>query len=1387
MGRVVNAIGTADKEAFAQALLESLSNLYDKTNETDLRRLYRVLGGQLADADVQVEAFKYDNYLSTRVVDEQVVREDATRDRLEEENVFELERIGFVPTNFLRSQNVSLTPADTEIILQYIPVNISSISIYEMSDPNRQSVVTVTSYNSIRNSISITGVPRVSRYTVQYPETGNVKDINKTIDLLDIPEDSSYGYGYGYGSRRTIQLDKNIIYNSERVFLIGSNVGVFVRDRDYTLDYTTGVMTIVPDGAIDINIDDVVHNLSIEYRYKVDFSSVVTAEFHTQVFNEYATLVDDFELKVDNSPLSDVFRVFNTTTRENYTVTSFNRDRIKFSGVVAPRRTALTKQGYLKEIAIDRTRFISKVSVVYPEDKIVSQHPLVSINSIQAKTDYIRLVEAGRDVLLKTYTLKTSAEVSAVVLRTGHPNKLKQSQITLQENVDYSFEQGNGEITITLFDSAINRIASNSLYMQLIKDFTAIDFELKDNEYRTSYRENPVYEDIRFTSKSMPLTKLPTFVKEGQEDDLHAEGFIVVTNNSSTIVYQKDVDYEVDFENKRITLTNNGSLQIGDYITVFYSDPQQYFVDYIYMQDGVVVDYDWTNNSLNWSRSFVDTEIQQIEKLDSNKIFVKLDKRPVDFASILIYRYGDDDKTPITQVVDFISDSNEVEIAPVFYEDTYVLEYTGRDHLIEPDESYYVTYKFGARRYALEDNFAQLLGIERTERRRAETKNLIANQTSISLNFSPLTLDNIVIYEEGDSSKASVTTAISFDEATGILKVRPIRESDTYIVEYDTAGALTEDLRKTIIGLILAFLEGPTKKGISDLIRTFTNKDPIINRMSDLAFRMTDEDEADPDLRSNRLSDLGTESSDVEFLPARFNAGVLCDSTKGSYVRAPMSTNVRIDEGTDQFLLGPRFEGNDQQTHYFIDIGSSETPYKNRISLYKNKRGLLAFEIFDKNGELYRVTTNINRRKVTEFFHLKKGDKQAKLSYKPTYSTTDIDDNGQADILAAQPTEFVIRPVYDKLIDPVLKNNPLGISTLIQIKKNVDYASGSGFNMVTAKLLALADAAEDVGAKLVIHSESEYIDGNKNISNVLQNLQNRGHEIGVYIDFPIGSTTNTERIAYIKKRKQALEDLGIKVYSCSGGYDATNWQYLFAQAGLQLISAYINPSTGEGPEKFSTSLYRVNLNTEFTGFESQSISSDSPLVYLPGAAHLQWTKPINAQSLQQIESSLRTSISKAQTNAVNSWYFLLNIEDFSNANFENEVSLIKNWFSDTISPMVDLGKVRWNTFRELFDLFIALEDYLEELISKQEIELDKTTLLRALKYNYTSKKITFDPAPIDGLYEFSYIIGWSAYEESEVMLTVTWKLHTRDGTLPFYKLFVDGELQELRVFGDLSA
>jgi hypothetical protein len=198
-----NAAGSNDKQAFLQALKDTLSDFYNKEPGTNLEKLYSALATILSLTDREISALRNDNVLSAVILDEVMSRGVTAFDHLSQEGVFNIERVGFTPTTFVRQELHRIEKDTTTIIMNYIPVNFRTIQIFNSKDPDRVMVSQVLNFDEATNSIQVAGVAKPGLYTFQYVDTGNVK--SETEDLVVPTEVFLIGFGeggfgnYGFG------------------------------------------------------------------------------------------------------------------------------------------------------------------------------------------------------------------------------------------------------------------------------------------------------------------------------------------------------------------------------------------------------------------------------------------------------------------------------------------------------------------------------------------------------------------------------------------------------------------------------------------------------------------------------------------------------------------------------------------------------------------------------------------------------------------------------------------------------------------------------------------------------------------------------------------------------------------------------------------------------------------------------------------------------------------------------------------------------------------------------------------------------------------------------------------------------------------------------------
>jgi len=1192
---------------------------------------------------------------------------------------------------------------------------------------------------------------------------------------------------------------KNLLPGSEIITVPGGQFDALVRDQDYTIDYKNGIVTIALTGIVatlpQVHTSDVV-DLNISYRRKVNFSEEFILESHVEVFNEVAIVSDVFQLTVTNGPVLDVFRAFNRTTGELYTVSSFLNKTIFITGSNTPRAVDLARQtSLLRTRVISNGQFDNTLGIILPEDlQPAKEHKLTSANIIQADTLFKFLVRGGVDIVENIYEIEVTPQASGVELYTGS-TILRRATRRLISNVDFvaTINATTMLLTVTLTATGKAVIGSNSVFYRLNKTYPIQGqslFEganITESEHRLAFVEDFLSEVVSFGADSLAhLLGFEPFIKKGQEVDEFVFPSLVVTNQAGTITFVEGTDYVVDTAFKRlIRVSTSTTLLPHATIKVIYVDQEDFFASITIMQDVVLVDYDYGSNALNWTPSFTDTVFEERRELAEDTRFVTLSQFPAD-KEVIVFRTLDNQRVQQINVVDVDLVSKRIQLDPVPATTTYIIEYTARDQVIDPGTNYFISYRYGARKRALMDNFATLLGITTGTVIRTETFDLVNGQGKVVLGTVPSDHTRILIYATGDPDKTPLATAKTFDTSTDTLFFTNVISAGNYTIEYPVVGFQTEQLRTAIIALLQSFILGPTRESLVLLVQALTGIEPDVIESLSNGFNLTSGTDSDflnplPPVISPPLSD---GSSSIEFAPSRFNNGVSLKAANNAWISYSALNNLRVEEGSFSFLLGTLWDGDDERPHHLFDMVGTDN-FTNRITLYKNKRGSLAFEIHDKHSKLHRVTTDINRIVRNEIIFLEEGQSSVRLAHSPAYTIVDLNNNQQSDIFEANRTEFIITPIFGGIA-----GLGLNITTLVQISDDPSFVTQIGQAAVAAKLRALANVYESHQGKLTVQTEKSFIEGCQLFDNVLLELAERGHDVHLFIDLPQSVISDQERELYILERRNLLNAIGIEAGDkdgIAGGFEIDNFASVFPELGLDYASAFIDPLTNEGLVD-RTDVFRASLGPEFS-----IPDPEGALVYMPGDVNIDFQKnPMIVQSFIPITNSLLSAAAMARPDVINSWYFVVNVNDFT----VPETVLFNGWITSVVDPLVQTGRVFWRTLSGTLTVFREYEKFLE--INRNRVRFVTGSYgsygvygygglqeIKALTWDEVHNLLSFTPIEKSGFYLFSYISGFSKFEEAEHFITCTWKLHTRDQMPPVVKMFLDGELVNHKIFGDL--
>lgn len=261
-----------------------------------------------------------------------------------------------------------------------------------------------------------------------------------------------------------------------------------------------------------------------------------------------------------------------------------------------------------------------------------------------------------------------------------------------------------------------------------------------------------------------------------------------------------------------------------------------------------------------------------------------------------------------------------------------------------------------------------------------------------------------------------------------------------------------------------------------------------------------------------------------------------------------------------------------------------------------------------------------------------------------------------------------------------------------------------------------ASLFEKYGAHLTLESK-EFTDGCIQWGdNVLKEMEDRGHGIGVHADIGGEKDMQCSRFTgLLKDRKQTLESLGVRVRHASGIVSTCDWVTSAADAGFQFTTGTVSyalmslredlrpagfadcPSPAACHQAYPFDLagrmhpWRMNSGEDWI-----LPSSDGRLVILPSGGGLtcaaeeagsddSYTKcEFNAADMDAVIAELEKVLALVEAGKINTYYVSWSLGK------ELDDSLLED-FLRRVKPYVDDGRVQWKTLPEMYDLYVAWE------------------------------------------------------------------------------------------------
>ncbi|MBU1935348.1 hypothetical protein KKF04_04795, partial [Patescibacteria group bacterium] len=276
------------------------------------------------------------------------------------------------------------------------------------------------------------------------------------------------------------------------------------------------------------------------------------------------------------------------------------------------------------------------------------------------------------------------------------------------------------------------------------------------------------------------------------------------------------------------------------------------------------------------------------------------------------------------------------------------------------------------------------------------------------------------------------------------------------------------------------------------------------------------------------------------------------------------------------------------------------------------------------------------------------------------------------------------------------------------------------FNAHMEEAKELADIFEANGAKVTFEASPETIEACSNFDNVLLELYNRGHGIGVHADAGNSSNPNYNLKLFtveIMKMKEGLEALGIPVQHVSGTCSELDWAKASIDAGYVFTTGGVGYCAMSMPQDLRPEVYsdcpypgachgnmpldaedRINPWRVSTAIGDWTIddpngelvilSSDSGIKNLyeetldPSQTH--GDMEYEDEDIDVMVEKIEEAISLSDKNKVNFIYFSLSI---------GAKDVDTEWYQkmfDALQPYVDAGQLEYKSMNEMYEEYIQL-------------------------------------------------------------------------------------------------
>lgn len=508
----------------------------------------------------------------------------------------------------------------------------------------------------------------------------------------------------------------------------------FKEDIDWVFDSSLNDLAVLPTGSL-IDLGGVItFNYEQVLAKNIDYKE----QIHTEVLDERIgnNLIALNAVKVNNTPITSVFRIFNETSGEIYPITRWNNDKIYFKYITPPKLEAITNERATFEEVNNEVLFVDSIlSTISPTVNIFKI--ILLNNNIIAQTEdcigtsFNTTISPSNGLIFKKeiyYNSLDSEENNLVRLLTvgdyfvNYTNGLVYVAVSANQDFNIgtiSYKRGyvkpaNPHITsVEDIYYRINTLSAkekNFNYSNFDDGFVIpSSFDIADEQLLSNDNTAPYLLSNNKIGAFINASFVPT-VSNNIQFIRHVYEINDLLNNSKPINFAE----VSSFDNKIISVN---ALNYEEYHVVE-TDGYDLFVilntELQYLSPNINLDI--TVSRISDSQTLWDGAGTVVLGNNIKLVLPGIGSPQVGDSVFVSYTYTIDDLSHLTidynkgeYYIDYTALTDEIIVSYEYGDNSLDFRESGA---LNKNESYYVSYKVGALRQALLNNFGSLIDID---------------------------------------------------------------------------------------------------------------------------------------------------------------------------------------------------------------------------------------------------------------------------------------------------------------------------------------------------------------------------------------------------------------------------------------------------------------------------------------------------------------------------------------------------------------------------------------------------------------------------------------------------------------------------------------------------